>query len=54
MSEIKYGRGYAYSIQYHIVWCVKYRHKILTVKIENKLKELIYKIANDNGYTILE
>lgn len=54
MSEIKYGRGYAYSIQYHIVWCVKYRHKILTVKIENKLKELIYKIANDNGFTILE
>ena len=24
MSEIKTGRGYVYSIQYHIVWCVKY------------------------------
>lgn len=29
MSEIKHGRGYVYAIQYHIVWCVKYRHKIL-------------------------
>ncbi|WP_314587733.1 transposase [Paenibacillus terrigena] len=23
------SRGYVYSIQYHIVWCVKYRHKVL-------------------------
>ena len=35
--EVTYGRGYVYSIQYHIVWCVKYRHKILTPKIEKKL-----------------
>ncbi|MZQ98933.1 MAG: IS200/IS605 family transposase, partial [Acidaminobacter sp.] len=25
MSKVKKGRGYVYSIQYHIVWCVKYR-----------------------------
>jgi len=29
MSEVKYGRGYVYAIQYHLVWCVKYRHKVL-------------------------
>lgn len=28
--EVTHGRGYVYSIQYHIVWCVKYRHKINT------------------------
>lgn len=54
MSEIKYGRGYVYSIQYHIVWCVKYRHKILIPIIESKLKELLYKIATDNEFTIVE
>ena len=37
--EIKSGRGYVYSIQYHIVWCVKYRHKIITPKIEKSLIE---------------
>lgn len=52
--EIKTGRGYVYSIQYHIVWCVKYRHKILTSKIENRLIELLKQIANDNNFTILE
>ncbi|TDR33304.1 hypothetical protein DFR61_10597, partial [Kurthia zopfii] len=29
MSEVHRGRGYVYSIQYHLVWCVKYRHHIL-------------------------
>ena len=54
MSQIFYGRGYVYSIQYHIVWCVKYRHKILTDKIGNRLKEILYKIAEDNKFTIDE
>ena len=26
---MKHGRGYVYDLYYHIVWCVKYRHKIL-------------------------
>jgi len=54
MSEVTKGRGYVYSIQYHIVWCVKYRHKILAGEIEKKLQEIVYKIAEDNGFTIIE
>lgn len=53
MAEIYHGRGYVYSIQYHIVWCVKYRHKILSNKIESRLKEILDKIANDNGCKII-
>ena len=52
--EIKTGRGYVYSIQYHIVWCVKYRHKIITPKIEKSLIEILRKIANDNEFEIIE
>ena len=52
--EVTHGRGYVYSIQYHIVWCIKYRKKILTPKIENKLIEILNKIANDNNFQILE
>lgn len=54
MAQIHYGRGYVYSIQYHIVWCVKYRHKILNPIIENSLKEILFKIAEDNNFTIEE
>lgn len=53
MSQVYNGRGYVYSIQYHIVWCVKYRHKILTMEIENTLKEMLYKIAEDNNFKIV-
>ena len=52
--EITHGRGYVYSIQYHIVWCVKYRHEILTPKIEKRLYEILNKIAEDNNFQILE
>ena len=54
MSQIHNGRGYVYCIQYHIVWCVKYRHKVLTPNIEDKLKEILYKIAEDNNFKIEE
>ena len=52
--EVTHGRGYVYSIQYHIVWCVKYRHKAITEQIENRLIEILSKIADDNGFQILE
>lgn len=52
--EATHRRGYVYSIQYHIVWCVKYRHKILTLEIENRLIEILYHIANENNFQILE
>jgi len=54
MLKVTKGRGYVYSIQYHIVWCVKYRHKILTDEIKTKLREILYKIAEDNEITIVE
>ena len=52
--KLTYGRGYVYLIQYHIVWCVKYRQKVLTPKIEEKLHEILYKIAEDNHFQILK
>ncbi|WP_276717545.1 IS200/IS605 family transposase [Caloranaerobacter azorensis] len=53
MANVYYGRGYVYSIQYHIVWCVKYRHKILTNQIEQKLREILNNIAENNKFKIL-
>ena len=45
ISNINFGRGYVYSIQYHIVWCVKYRRKVLIDDIEKTLN----KISNKNN-----
>lgn len=54
MSEVKHGRGYIYSIQYHIVWCVKYRHQVLVGNIEQELKRIVNNIADENEFNILD
>ena len=28
-TDLSYGRGYVYSLQYHLVWCTEYRKKVL-------------------------
>ena len=40
--------------QYHIVWCVKYRRKVLIDDIEKTLKELLIEISNENNIKIIE
>ena len=54
MATVKKGRGYVYSIQYHIVWCVKYRHKVLTGEVEKSLRAILQNIADDKGFRITE
>ena len=33
-NNLSYGRGYVYNIQYHIVWCTKYRKPVLINETE--------------------
>lgn len=54
IMQVTYGRGYVYSIKYHIVWCVKYRRKIINECIEQSLIHILNNIADDNGFQILE
>lgn len=54
MGEVSYGRGYVYTIQYHIVWGTKYRHKILQGEVEKSLKKIINQIGEDNQFKIEE
>ncbi len=54
MAQIHHGRGYVYSIQYHIVWYVKYRHKVLNEEITKVLLKLLRNIAAENGFIIEE
>ena len=40
------------NINYHVVWSVKYRRKILSEDVELYLKELVQQIAADKGFTV--
>ena len=43
-----------YSCQYHVVFCPKYRRKVLTDGIDSRLKELILFKQEEYKYEILE
>ncbi len=43
-----------YNINYHIVWCSKYRKPILTGKVKEFLQEQLETIAETKGYKLLE
>ena len=52
--EYKSNRNVVYSCKYHVVWCPKYRRKVLTDKIEMRLKELILETASGISANIIE
>lgn len=40
-TDVTHGRGYVYSLQYHIVWVTKYRKPIFIGEIENDVKQYL-------------
>ena len=53
-EDLIYYRTCVCNINYHMVWSVKYRRKILNSEIEEYLKELVQQIAEDKGFTVHE
>lgn len=43
-----------YSCKYHVIFCPKYRRKILVNGIDTRLKELLFEIARKYSFKIIE
>ena len=54
MSDTRYRRnaGSVFSLKYHLVWCPKYRRKVLTGEIAEELRSLLYQKAQELDVTI--
>ena len=52
-NSLSYGRGYVYSLQYHLVWCTKYRKKVLKDGIDTECKEMLQDLAEEYKFQIL-
>ena len=50
----KTNNNIVYSCKYHVVWCPKYRRKILTGDIEKRLKEVIIEKTKELKSEIIE
>ena len=40
-NDVTHGRGYVYSLQYHIVWVTKYRKPVFIGRIESDVKKYL-------------
>lgn len=45
--ELEFGAHSAYLLIFHLVWCVKYRRKVLTGEIGDRLKQIVEKLLID-------
>ena len=52
MKQLKHNATSVVNINYHIIWCPKYRRKVLVGDVEKRLKELIPQIAEESDCTI--
>ena len=52
MSRYRKNSTAAFNLKYHIVWCPKYRRKVLTANIADRLRCLLYEKAELTGMKI--
>ena len=52
-TDLTHGRGCIYSLQYHIVWCTKYRRKVLTGCVEDDCKDLLLSLSEEYRFRVL-
>lgn len=53
-KKYKSSKHLVFSCQYHVIFCPKYRRKVLTGKIAERLKELIIEKQEEFQYEILD
>ena len=52
--EYKSNNNVVYSCKYHVVWCPKYRRKVLVGDVADRLKSLIRQIVMEHQSEIIE
>lgn len=52
--QFKSNKNVVYSCKYHVVFCPKYRRKVLVDGVDQRLKAIIQQVANDTESEVLE
>jgi putative transposase len=54
MSKFKSNSNIVYSCKYHVVWCPKYRRKVLIHGVDVRLKELVKAVCDEHQAELIE
>lgn len=52
--KYKSNNNVMYSCKYHVVWCPKYRRRVLEGDVSHRLKEIIREVAAERQAEIIE
>lgn len=52
--KYKSNNNVVFSCKYHVVWCPKYRRKVLVNGVDARLKELIKEVCDECNIDIIE
>lgn len=52
--EYHSNNNIVYSCKYHVVWCPKYRRKVLIGNVEKRLKEIIIDTCAKYNFSLIE
>lgn len=52
MKQLRHNKTSVVNINYHIVFCPKYRRKVLVDGVDERLKEILAEAAEEMGCTI--
>jgi putative transposase len=53
-QRFKSNNNITYLCKYHVVWCPKYRRKVLFDPIDSRLKEIIAEVAVETNSDVIE
>ncbi len=54
MKGFKSNNNLVYSCKYHVVWCPKYRRKVLVDDVAERLKDILRQVCEERESEILE
>ena len=49
-----HARTCVYNVNYHIVWCVKYRRKVLTEDVAERLYAILNEVGKQKGFSVVQ
>ncbi|MEU7896045.1 IS200/IS605 family transposase [Nonomuraea sp. NPDC049152] len=52
VRQVRTSPAAAYDLGYHVVWCPKYRRRVLVGRVKDRLEELIHAKAEEHGWEI--
>jgi putative transposase len=54
VEEVRSNNNVVYRCTYHVVWCPKYRRKVITGPVDERLKQIIHEVCAEHDAPIVE